>query len=133
MELYQDILYKKRYISTKRAGMSRSDRAAQFSAFAALTGFDGVIRETGRLTQDAICLDEEEKLAINAVLQQLTEEPDVQLRLVWFRPDERKSGGAYLRHTGRLKRLDLYERVLRFTDGTQIPIDQLRKLEIVSL
>lgn len=112
--------------------MSRSDRAAQFSAFAALTGFDGVIRETGRLTQDAICLDEEEKLAINAVLQQLMEEPDAQLRLVWFRPDERKSGGAYLRHNGRLKRLDLYERVLRFTDGTQIPIDQLRKLEIVS-
>ena len=131
MNPYQDVLYEKRYISPNRAGMSRKDRAAQFAAFAALTGFDGVIRETGRLTQDAICLDEEEKLAINAVLQQLTEEPEVILRLVWFCPDSKKSGGAYLRHTGRLKRLDLYERVLRFTDGTRIPIDSLCQLEIV--
>ncbi len=130
MDAYQDILYAKRYIASNRAGMSRADRAAQFSAFAALTGFEAVIRESGRLTQRAVELDECEKLAINAVLQEILEEPDVCLQLVWFRPDERKSGGAYIRYQGRLKKIELYERLLVFTDGTQIPIDSLCKLQI---
>ena len=128
MNLYRDVLYEKRYISPNRAPMCRADRAAQFSAFAALTGFDGVIGETGRLTQAAIELDECEKLEINAVLQEIVEEPEVQLRLVWFRPDERKSGGAFVAYSGKMKKLDLYERLLIFTDGTKIPIDQLCKL-----
>ena len=130
MEQYEDVLYEKRYISPNRAGMCRADRAAQFSAFAALTGFDAVIRESGRLTQTAAELDECEKLAINEVLQEILDEPDVCLQLVWFCPDERKSGGAYVRYQGRLKKIELYERVLLFTDGTQIPIDSLCKLQI---
>lgn len=129
--MYQDILYEKRYVSPNRAGMSRADRAAQFSAFAALTGFDGVIRETGRLTQQEIFLDEDEKMAINLVLQQLMEEPEAQLRVVWFCPDSQKSGGVFLHYTGKLKRLDLYERVLCFWDGARIAIDRICKLERV--
>ena len=130
MEQYEDVLYEKRYVSPNRAGMCRADRAAQFSAFAALTGFDGVICETGRLTQAAIELDECEKLAINTVLQEILEKPEVQLRLVWFRPDARKAGGAFVSYKGKLKKIDLYERLLHFTDGTKIPIDSLCKLRL---
>ena len=128
MDLYQDIIRENRYVSPNRAPMCRADRAAQFSAFAALTGFDGVIGETGRLTQAAIELDECEKLEINGVLQEITEEPEAELRLVWFRPDERKAGGAFVAYRGKLKKLDLYERMLVFTDGMKIPIDSLCKL-----
>ena len=127
MNEYQDILNEKRYVSPNRAGMTPEDRAAQFSAFAALTGFDGVIRETGRLTDSAGDLDECEKLAINealcAIVRQLDTQPGVSL--VWFRPDNRKAGGAYVRYTGKLKKVDTFYGQLIFTDGTQIPIDSL--------
>ena len=131
MNEYQDILNEKRYVSPNRAGMTPEDRAAQFSAFAALTGFDGVIRETGRLTDRAADLDECEKLAINealcAIVQQLDTQPAVSL--TWFRPDSRKTGGAYVRYTGKLKKIDTFYGKLCFADGTQIPIDSLRHIQ----
>ena len=124
---YRDILHAQRYICPDRAPMSRADRAAQFSAFAALTGFDGVITETGRLTENCPELDEHAKAAIDEKLGQLedtlSEMPRVSL--VWFRPDEKKTGGAYVPYTGQLKKIDHYERALVFTDGTRIPIDSL--------
>ena len=127
MRNYQDIIHAKRYICPDRAAMSQQDRAAQFSAFAALTGFDGVIAETGRLTDNFPELDEHAKAAIDEKLAQLadsiSEKPMVSL--VWFRPDEKKTGGAYVTYTGQLKKIDAYERVLTFKDGTQIPIDNL--------
>ena len=131
MKDYQDIIHRKRYVSADRPGMSIQDRAAQFSAFAALTGFDGVIRETGRLTDGRTEQDEGELLVINqtlcALMEQLHEQP--QVTLTWFRPDERKSGGAYVTYTGCLKKIDTYHRLLCFTDGAQIPMDSLCQIQ----
>ena len=125
MNNYNDIIHEKRYIP--RCAMSREDRAAQFSAFAALTGFDGVILETGRLTDRFVDMDDGELLVMNAALcrlmEQIHEQPVVQL--TWFRADDRKEGGAYVPYTGRLKRIDEYNRLLIFIDGTQISIDTL--------
>ena len=131
MDSYEDILYEKRYVSPNRAPMSQADRAAQFSAFAALTGFDGVIRETGRLTDHKVELDETEKLAINQVLQDVLQTPGEQpiLCVTWFCPDDRKNGGAFLNYRGKLKKVDMLERMLIFTDGAKIPIDALCQME----
>lgn len=131
MSYYKDIINERRYIPTGRAGMSVGDRAAQFSAFAALTGFDGVIRESGRLTDSRAELDESAKAVINEALRELMEMISEQPRatLVWFRPDEKKTGGAYVPYTGNLKKVDAYHRLLVFTDGTQIPIDSLHYLQ----
>ena len=129
MNEYQDIIHEKRYVP--RCAMSREDRAAQFSAFAALTGFDGVILEAGRLTDSPVELDECEKLAINESLCAILEELDTQptVSLTWFRDDARKSGGAFVNYTGSLKKVDTYHRLLLFADGTQIPIDSLCRIE----
>ena len=131
MNGYKDIINKKRYITAGRTGMSVEDRAAQFSAFAALTGFDGVILETGRLTDGDVQLDEGELLAMNQTLCVLMEEVDLfpSVTLTWFRPDDRKEGGAYLTFTGNLKKVDTYDRQMIFTDGTKIPIDSLRCIQ----
>lgn len=51
--------------------MNRADRAAQFSPFAALTGFDGVVAETARLTEERPEMSEEQKAAINDALMEL--------------------------------------------------------------
>ena len=131
MNEYEDIINEKRYISPNRAPMSRADRAAQFSAFAALTGFDGVIRETGRLTDSPVELDECEKMAINESLCAILEELDSQpmVSLTWFRADGRKSGGAFVSYRGKLKKVDTFERLLIFTDGAKIPIDHLCQIQ----
>ena len=134
MKDYRDIIDAPRYIAAGHPGMTVADRAAQFSAFAALTGFDSVIRETGRLTQDWAEQDDGVKLAINTTLCELMEVLDTRptVQLCWFCPDQRKSGGAYVRFTGNLKKIDTYQRMLVFTDGTQIPIDRLFDLRMGS-
>ncbi len=131
MNHYEDIMHKERPTAVGQVGVSDADRAAQFAPFAALTGFDGVIWEAGRLTDREIEMDEGELLVMNQTLCTLAGEvndhPCVQL--VWFCPDDRKTGGAYRSYTGHLKKLDAYERLLIFTDGTKIPIDSLRDIQ----
>jgi len=104
-----------------------SDRAAQFAPFAALTGYDSAIKETGRLTDNRIELDEEALTALSMKLQFLMdaidEEPEVEI--TYFKPDERKAGGAYLKITGIVKKLDEYERVLVLISGQKIKLDDI--------
>ena len=127
---YDDILYLPHPVSERHARMNAADRVAQFSPFAALTGFEEAIDETGRLTQPRIFPDEWVLSEINRTLAALQvrirEEPAVNVR--YFRQDARKSGGAYVRFQGRLKRIDPYEEVLLFTDGTKIYLEDILEL-----
>ena len=130
MGKYDDIIDMPHHVSKKHPHMSNYDRAAQFSPFAALTGFEEAIDETGRLTQPRIFPDEWVLSEINRTLAALQlrirEEPAVNVR--YFRQDARKSGGAYVRFQGRLKRIDPYEEVLLFTDGTKIYLEDILEL-----
>lgn len=132
---YDDMLHGRRPVSQKHPPMSRADRAAQFSPFAALTGYEAAVKETARLTQGKIELSDEEKESIDRVLQalyaNLQDQPPV--IVTYFLPDQKKDGGAYVTVTGALKRIDLLERRLIFTDGTLIPIDDISQLHGPSL
>lgn len=132
---YDDMLHGRRPVSQKHPPMSRADRAAQFSPFAALTGYEAAVKETARLTQGKIELSDEEKESIDRVLQalyaNLQDQPPV--IVTYFLPDQKKDGGAYVTVTGALKRIDLLERRLIFTDGTLIPIDAIFQLHGPSL
>ncbi len=118
---YDDIIQLSRPVSEKRVRMSNLDRAAQFSPFAALVGYDAAIAETARLTDFQIELTEGAKAELNETLRNIAENvrrcPEV--RITWFVPDERKSGGAYV--TGRVKKVDAYREMLVLTDGREIP------------
>ena len=107
------------------------DRAAQFSSFAALTGYDAAIKETGRLTGQRIELTEECRAVLDrkqqVLLENLAEHPEVSV--TYFVPDERKSGGAYVTVAGRVKKVDEYQRLLLLTDGTRIPLTEVLELE----
>lgn len=128
---YEDILHLPHHVSKTRPQMSLLDRAAQFSPFAALTGYDAAIRETGRLTEEKIQLDEEALASLNqkiqGLLHHLEEQPLV--TITYFQKDEKKSGGAYLTITGRVRKLDGYQRVLVLQDRTEIPLDDILTLE----
>lgn len=128
---YADILYLPHHRSTVRPGMSIHDRAAQFAPFAALTGHDAAIRETARLTDSAIELDESQRSVLNDKLlilsQNLKEQPEISV--TFFLPDERKDGGSYHRLTGSIKKLDPFGGKLIFSDGTEIPFSQITDLD----
>lgn len=124
---YEDIINLPHHVSKTRPQMPMSDRAAQFAPFAALTGYDDAVKETGRLTDDKIELEESSLNEVNAKIQLLREKladaPEV--TFTYFRPDDRKDGGAYLTITGTVKKLDDYERLLVLQDGTKVPIDDI--------
>ena len=103
--------------------MSNYDRAAQFSPFAALTGHEAAIAETARLTDSAIEVVEDGIAMIDEKLRGLT--PGQCVTVEYFLPDDRKAGGAYVRHTGKVKRLEDHRGVLVMTDGTAIEFDRI--------
>jgi len=108
-----------------------ADRAAQFSPFAALTGHDAAIKETARLTGERIDMDEDALIALNMKFQLLVDSLDDELEIIitYFKPDERKDGGAYFEATGVLKKLDEYERMIVLTDGRKIKMDDILDIE----
>ena len=128
---YDDIIDLPHHVSATRPRMSMIDRAAQFSPFAALTGYDAAIKETGRLTDERIELSEESRAVLDRkqqlLVDNLADHPEVSA--TYFVPDERKSGGAYVTVTGRVKKIDDYQRLLLLTDGTKIPLDEILDME----
>lgn len=132
MNSYNDIIHLPHHVSKTRLPMPMSDRAAQFSPFAALTGYDAAIGETGRLTEDRIILDENEIEMLNAKLQSIEEqlENEPVAVITYFQPDKKKSGGAYVTITGVVKKIDSYEQVIVLTCGLRIPIAEIIQIRI---
>lgn len=127
---YDDMLYLPHHISTRHPQMSIHDRAAQFSPFAALTGYEATVQETARLTDRRIELDEGEKAAIDrrlTLVQERLPEP-TEVTITYFVPDKKKAGGAYISVTGTVKKIDDYERMMILNDGTIIQIDDILQL-----
>lgn len=127
---YDDIIHMPHHVSATRKPMSLLDRAAQFSPFAALTGYDAAIRETGRLTDNAVELDTDGKAMLNETLQRLSElqETRPEVTVTYFVPDERKTGGAYTKVTGCVKKLDPNTQILLLTDGTEILFSRILEI-----
>ena len=124
---YDDIINLQHHVSSNRDHMSMINRAAQFSPFAAVTGYDGAIKETARLTDLRIELDENEKTILDEKLRIVQEQLSRQLEIefIYFRPDEMKAGGDYISMIGTVKKIDGYERVVLMQDGTRIPIEEI--------
>ncbi len=132
MSEYDDIIDLPRPKS-KHEPMPMSDRAAQFSPFAALTGYGDAIDETARLTDRRIELSEEESAELDYKQQYLATLDAPTVTVTYFVPDERKSGGAYVTHTGVLKRVDEVESMVVFKDGLRVPLDEVMDIKCEQL
>ena len=128
---YDEIINLPHHVSKTRPQMPMSDRAAQFAPFAALTGYDSSIKETGRLTDERIELDEEALAALDRKYQLLTDALDdaPEVTITYFQPDERKAGGRYVSATGAVKKVDDFERRITMRDGTRIPMDDVLSID----
>ena len=128
---YDEIMGLPHHVSKTRPQMPMSDRASQFAPFAALTGYDAAIKETGRLTDERIELDEGALTALNMryqlLMDALDEEPEVEI--TYFKPDERKAGGEYVTATGAVIKVDDFERLITMQDGTKIPMDDILSID----
>ena len=131
LEKYNTIMNLQHHVSKTRPQMPMSDRAAQFAPFAALTGYDSAIKETGRLTDEKIELDEESLTALDMKYQLLIDAFDdaPEVTITYFRPDERKTGGKYITATGAVKKVDDFERLITMQDGTKIPMDDVLSID----
>lgn len=128
---YDDIIHLPHPVSARHPRMPLSDRAAQFSPFAALSGHSAALAETARLTDRQIELTDDDKAVLDRkqriLLEHIKEHPE--FTVTWFQPDEKKDGGQYITTTGRLKRFDESACMLFLEDGSTIPISHIIGLE----
>ena len=130
-EEYRDIYNRPHHVSSKRPQMSRLNRAAQFSPFAALTGYDDLVAESARVTDEKHELGEFELEQLNSRIQylrdHLSEEPEV--NITYFQADERKAGGSYIVFTGTVKKIDEYSKSLLLSNGKTILFEDIGSIE----
>ena len=133
MNRYDDIINLPHHISPTRKQMSMHDRAAQFAPFAALVGYDDAVAETARLTETRPELDEQEQRAINErlayIAEHIHEQPEVFIR--YFVLDERKSGGAIVEFSGKVKKVLPDKRIMVFSTDMHIPIVDIIDIRIL--
>lgn len=133
MGKYDDIINMQHHISKRHPQMSLEARSAQFAPFAALTGYEDAVSETGRLTTNKIDLSEDEKANLDQKLQilkeHILEEPSV--FITYFIPDIFKEGGSYITVNCNLKRIDNINRVLVLSDKSTINFDDILEIEKV--
>ena len=130
-EKYEDIIHLSRPVSVRHLPMSNYDRAAQFAPFAALTGYDGVIAETARLTDGEVTLDVGAEAELDAKLREIQENIHLHpaVTVTYFRPDSRKAGGAYVTVSGKVKKIDEYAQTLILSDGSTIVLQRICQIE----
>lgn len=128
---YDDIINLPHHVSKKHPQMQLHDRAAQFSPFAALTGHKAAINETARLTDEKQILSEDVIAKLNEQLNLIKENigTNQTVTITYFVPDDKKSGGAYISHTGVVKKIDEYNHTVILTDKTVIPIEQISEMQ----
>ena len=128
---YDDIINMRDHVSTRHQRMSQSDRAAQFSPFSALTGYEAALSESARVTDERIELDEQEQQRLDEKLNLLrgcTKERPV-VCITHFVPDERKHGGAYVTEQVCVRRVDAYARTVCITGGSSIAFGDIVGIE----
>lgn len=130
---YDDIIDMEHHTSSVHRHMSMIERAAQFSPFAALTGYGDQVKEAARMTQQRIILSEQQKEELDRSFREISnrikDKPEVSIR--WFEEDERKDGGLFREKTGNIRMIDPYGRMLIFADGTEIRMDDITELSVI--
>ena len=127
MNNYDDILDFRYTGSEHHARMPREARAAQFAPFAAMVGHDAAIAEVGRLTEKRVLLDEEAIRKLDEKLQYLNSLIDTrpEVSITYFKPDKRKSGGAYLTAVGGVLKISEDTKEVYLSSGVTIPIEDI--------
>lgn len=131
-EKYKEIINLPHHVSSTRTPMPRADRAAQFAPYSALSGYEDAVEETARILDQPIEIDESEKEKINTALTSLlSSPPDTKAKITFFRPDEKKSGGAYITITDEIGKFDEIAHEITLVCGTKINLHLVTEIVVV--
>lgn len=133
MSDYEDIINLPHHISKTHPPMSNVGRAAQFSSFAALTGYEALVEETARLTDGKLELSQEEINDLNDKMNYLMDNIALcpQAEIIYFVPDERKTGGKYIKLNIKIRKIDPILRTVTDVDNNVISIDFIYKIKLI--
>lgn len=127
MDKYEDIINLPHHVSSKHPHMTLEERSAQFAPFAALTGFEDCVEETGRLTDAKIDISEDVKEILNEKIKNILKkaEKNPTIKLTYFIPDNKKSGGKYSKIEGKIKKINEINQEIIFVNGIKIKIKDI--------
>lgn len=128
---YEDVIKFSHPTSKRHPRMTLSERAAQFSPFAALTGYNESVKERERLTKQKIELADDERQILDVKLHFLQAhiKDELEIRITYFEPDLYKEGGRYITKRSFIKKIDAYNQMVIMKDNTNIPIKRIIKIE----
>ena len=130
---YDEILNLPHY-EPKHPRMSIENRSAQFAPFSALTGYEDLVKESGRFTESEKELNEDEKEILDRKLSLIYEKLNLgevfNVKVKYFEKDLRKSGGKYKEYIGRVRRIDRYKQIIIFEDETRLMIHDINDIDI---
>ena len=138
---YEDILHLPHPVSHTHPPMPRQDRAAQFAPFVALSGYEDAIREAARRTVPRMELEEDEKEELDRTFSLLAAQLRARgfsqtVRVTFFLPDQRKTGGNYLVSSGIVRKIHINSRILELKEAggalRSIPLADIRQMELLS-
>ena len=109
------------------------DRAAQFSPFAALVGYEDAVEETERLTDSRREMEQDEINELNARLQELSDrlQDRPKIRVTFFIRDKKKEGGSYASKVGNVRMIDRFNNVILFADGASVPVRDMYSIVFI--
>ena len=127
---YKDIINLPHHISKKHPQMSLEMRSAQFAPFSPLTGYESAVKETGRLTDKRIEINEEQEELLSQKLQEIKEKitQKPQITVTYFIPDTKKAGGEYKTITGNVRKIDEYKNTIILENKLEIPISEITEI-----
>lgn len=130
---YDNIINLPHHVSEKHPQLSKEARAAQFSPFAALTGFEDEIKETSRLTDNYRDMAEDFKDILDVKLSSISARINeyLTIKVLYYKADRYKEGGSYLEYIGKPKKIDRHKKCIVFEDKSEIEIDQIFDIEII--
>ena len=133
MHKYDDIIELPRHVSVRHPQRPVADRAAQFSPFAALTGYEETVKEAARRTEEKIILTPDEEEFINETLllmqEGMAQGRRISVSVTYFMADTKKEGGSYRRVMGVLRKIDQVHRKIILEDGSQLSMENIIDLQ----
>ena len=126
---YSDIIDLPHHQSARRPHMPVYNRAAQFAPFAALSGYDTMVRNTAAslLLDKRVVLDEDWKVVLEHKFQTILKNPTLPLKIevVYFGKETSELNGHYIRHIGCLQKIKEHPARICFEDGQEIFVEDI--------
>lgn len=127
MKDYSSIINLSQKTSPNHKPMSLYERAAQFQPFSALTGYDDLLSSATKTYDKKMTLSEDKKSIINDQLLHITKNIKTTpfATFVYFNRCNNQNVGKYIEVSGKVKKIDLSNKIIILTNNINIPIDDI--------